>query len=217
MPSLRRTPFTYDYERPAVTVDVVVYTLLDGEPHVLLIQRAAKPYARRWALPGGFVEPMENLEKAARRELKEETGIEVGTLIPIGAYGDRGRDPRGWTVSAAYLAVVGPNQVEPAGADDASQARWHRTRRLPPLAFDHLDILRAASKTLRREIYRRPLFAKLLPRRFTWQELHTVYEAFDPDAIDPAVLKRRLRAFDCVEPGRKPRTWHFRRAGGAAT
>lgn len=217
MANARQTSYSYDYQRPAVTVDVVVYTLLEAEPHVLLIQRAKKPYARRWALPGGFVEPMENLEKAARRELAEETGVEVGTLIPVGSYGDKGRDPRGWTVSAAFLAVVSPDHCEPRGADDATAARWHRTRRLPPLAFDHRDILRSASKVLRREIYRRPLFAKLLPKRFTWQELHAVYEAFDPDAIDPAVLKRRLRAFDCVEPGRQPRTWHFRKPGGIGT
>lgn len=216
MPNTTRPKFHYEYERPAVTVDTIVYTLFDNQPQVLLIRRGKKPYAGRWALPGGFVEPLENLEKAARRELKEETGIEVGTLIPVGCFGDKGRDPRGWTISAAFLTVVGPDQVKPKGSDDAAAAEWHRTRRLPPLAFDHRKILVAASGVLRREIYRRPLFARLLPKRFTWHELHAVYEAFDPDAIDPAVLKRRLRAFDCVEPGRRPRTWHFRKPGSHA-
>jgi len=135
--------FTYDFPRPALTVDVVLLTR-EAEPQVLLIQRKRDPFAGMWALPGGFVEAGETLAAAARRELLEETGVAVGDLEPLVTVGDPGRDPRGWTVSVAYLARVNPGEVTPVAADDARAVAWHPLDALPPLAFDHAAIVARA-------------------------------------------------------------------------
>lgn len=127
---------TYEYERPAVSTDIAV--VCGGEtPRILLVLRGRDPFAGRWALPGGFVDPGERLEDAARRELAEETGLILSDrLIQVGAYGDPGRDPRGWTVTVLF-AVGLEDACEVAGGDDAAEARWHPIDELPPLAFDH--------------------------------------------------------------------------------
>jgi 8-oxo-dGTP diphosphatase len=139
--------YTYDYQRPAVTVDVVLVTRED-DPRVLLIRRKDEPFAAMWALPGGYVNPDEPLEAAARRELREETSVEVEHLEQLQAFGDPGRDPRGWTVSVAFLARAGAAEVIPRAGDDAAEAGWHRLREPPPLAFDHAAILAVARQRL---------------------------------------------------------------------
>lgn len=137
-------PYTYPYPRPAVTADVVVLQARDGELETLLIRRRAPPFEGRFALPGGFLDLGEDLDQAARRELLEETGLKVRSLIPVGAYGKPGRDPRGPTVSVAFLHLrVGP-PLEPRAGDDALEAEFRPARRPPPLAFDHRRILRDA-------------------------------------------------------------------------
>ena len=99
-------PYTYEYPRPAVTVDVVLFTIRAGDLAVLMIRRGGAPFKGHWALPGGFVEENESLERAASRELKEETGIEQAALEQLGAFGDPGRDPRGHTVSVAFYGIA---------------------------------------------------------------------------------------------------------------
>jgi 8-oxo-dGTP diphosphatase len=147
MPSSRKQKYTYDYPRPAVTVDVVVASR-DEIPRVLLIQRKGEPFAGKWAIPGGFVEMEESLEAAARRELREETGIEVNDLEQLQTFGDPSRDPRGRTISVVYLARVDADQVTPHAADDAVEAAWYQFDELPPLAFDHDQILALARRRL---------------------------------------------------------------------
>ncbi len=131
----------YRFPRPAFTADIVAIARDAGGSRVLLIRRGNEPFAGRWALPGGFVDEGERPEDAARRELAEETGLRFdGPLDLVGVYGDPGRDPRGWTVSAAYRAMLdAPSAVE--GGDDAAEARWFPLDALPPLAFDHDDIV----------------------------------------------------------------------------
>ena len=143
----RREQYCYDYPRPSVTVDVVVVTR-ETHPRVLLIRRKAEPFAGMWAIPGGFVEMDEPLETAARRELKEETGVEVKQLEQLGAFGDPHRDPRGRTISIVFLGHVEPGQVTPRPGDDAAEVGWHSLAKLPPLAFDHDKILARAREFL---------------------------------------------------------------------
>lgn len=140
MGATKKKAFTYPYPRPSLTVDVALVTR-EPASRVLLIQRKADPFAGKWALPGGFVDENEPLADAARRELKEETGVEQADLEQLHTFGDPGRDPRGWTVSVAYLALVTPDQLKPVAADDAAAVDWFPLADLPPLAFDHADIL----------------------------------------------------------------------------
>lgn len=126
--------------RPMLTVDVVAFAHAAPSPRVLFIQRAHNPFAGLWAFPGGFVEEGERVADAAARELAEETGMRVEGLELLGVYDTPGRDPRGWTVSVAYLTYTDSEHTV-KGADDASDARWFDTDSLPELAFDHHAIL----------------------------------------------------------------------------
>jgi 8-oxo-dGTP diphosphatase len=133
---------SYEYPRPALTVDVAAFRGTAGRREVLLVRRGAPPFAGHWALPGGFVDKDEPLRDAALRELEEETGLgPARALREVGAYGDPGRDPRGWTVSVLFAVVLAAGERGTAVAgDDASEAAWHPLDALPPLAFDH-DLL----------------------------------------------------------------------------
>ena len=126
--------------RPALTADVVAVAGARGAERVLLIQRANEPFAGSWALPGGFVDEREPVEAAARRELREETGLGVEALEQLGTYDTPGRDPRGWTVSVVYIARL-EAEASVAGGDDAAQAGWFPLDALPQLAFDHATII----------------------------------------------------------------------------
>ncbi len=135
--------FTYEWPRPAVTADIVLVTL-EERPRVLLIKRKHDPFAGKWALPGGFVDEHETLRDAALRELREETGVQGLELEQLHAFGDPGRDPRGWTITIAFLARAKPLLLEPQAADDAAEVKWFPLDRLPPLAFDHTEIIERA-------------------------------------------------------------------------
>ena len=134
--------YTYKYPRPAVTADCVVVTK-DATPKVLLIERGADPFKGCWAFPGGFLNMDETTEQCAIRELEEETGLQVTEFHQIGAYSKVDRDPRGRTVTVAYLAIV-DEPMAVCGRDDAAKAPWWPIDALPLLAFDHEDIMRDA-------------------------------------------------------------------------
>jgi 8-oxo-dGTP diphosphatase len=147
MPAKRAKKHGYDYPRPALTVDLVLATR-EARPRVLLIKRKKDPFAGKWALPGGFVDEGEALAQAARRELEEETGTTVEEMEQLYTAGDPGRDPRGWTVSVAYLCRVDANQLKPTAADDAAAVDWFPLDELPELAFDHAMLLGRARTRL---------------------------------------------------------------------
>ena len=145
--------YTYHYPRPALTVDVVVFTLRMDQLQVLLIQRARNPYKGSWALPGGFVNMEESLESAAARELAEETGIEGCELKQFHTYGNPQRDPRGRVISVAYCTFLAFEQtVSIQEGSDASQVRWFPMADLPDLAFDHHRIIQDAFTLIREKI-----------------------------------------------------------------
>ena len=134
--------YTYKYPRPAVTADCVVMTR-EAVPQVLLIERGNDPFKGCWAFPGGFMNMDETTEQCAIRELEEETGLRVTSIHQIGAYSKVDRDPRGRTISVAYLAII-EKPVDVTGQDDAVKAKWFPIDALPLLAFDHNDIIHDA-------------------------------------------------------------------------
>ena len=138
--------YTYKYPRPAVTADCVVITK-ETEPKVLLIHRGIEPFKECWAFPGGFMNMDETTEQCAIRELEEETGLIVSEVQQIGAYSKVDRDPRGRTISVAYLARVDA-PVTVKGQDDAAKADWFSLSALPPLAFDHEEIMHDVLKLI---------------------------------------------------------------------
>lgn len=135
--------YEYEYPRPAVASDLVVWNRFNN--HILLIERKHPPFAGCWALPGGFIDENESVEKAAIRELKEETNLDAMELTLIGVYSEPKRDPRSWVISVAYLASVNTEQIPVAG-DDAARAIWFDIEKLPQLAFDHQRIVEDAIK-----------------------------------------------------------------------
>ena len=141
--------YEYKYPRPAVTADAVVIT--QNEPRkVLLIERGGEPFKGCWAFPGGFMNMDETTEQCAIRELEEETGLRVSDVHQIGAYSKVDRDPRGRTITVAYLAVIN-EPIAVTGQDDAAKAEWWLLSDLPHLAFDHYDIMQDAVLLYKKE------------------------------------------------------------------
>lgn len=143
-----------EHERPSVTVDVVVIAKLNERREVLLVRRRKPPFEGCWALPGGFVEPSEPLKAAAQRELQEETGIDLSGLKQLHTFGDPDRDPRGWTISVAFLTLPDKGEVESwqlRAGSDAGEVGWFDLDKLPELAFDHAVILVHARQALEAE------------------------------------------------------------------
>ena len=136
--------YTYKYPSPAFTADCVVRTR-EAEPKVLLIQRGDQPFKGGWAFPGGFMNMDETTEQCAIRELEEETGLKVSEVYQIGTYSKVDRDPRGRTITVAYLAII-DEPITVTGQDDAAKAEWWPLSALPELAFDHADIMQDAIK-----------------------------------------------------------------------
>jgi 8-oxo-dGTP diphosphatase len=199
--------FAYEWPRPAVTADVALFTvagsLNDLRLQVLLIRREGEPFKGRWALPGGFVRADEDLAAAAGRELEEEAGVRGAFLEQVGAVGTPGRDPRGHTVTVLWVGLVegGKHPLAPGG--DAAAARWFDAAGpdpLPPLAFDHAELLRLALEHLRRRIGEAPLCFELLPREFTLSELQALAEAILGRPLDRRNFRRKVQELGFLAP-----------------
>jgi 8-oxo-dGTP diphosphatase len=179
----------------AVTVDVVILTMAEGVLHILLDRRGQEPFEGMWATPGGFKRPEETLDEAARRELSEETGVDVPLLTQFGAYGDPGRDPRMNVVTVAYLAVLRDVGAIVAGTDAAHAALIPASDILEErieLAFDHLRIVRDAVERVRVELEVSGIATAFVGTTFTMAELRAVHEAIWGVQLDAANFRRSL-------------------------
>ena len=183
---------TYQYPRPALAVDCVVFGLDDEDLKVLLIRRGVDPFAGRWALPGGFVHTDETLDEAARRELREEAGIEKVYLEQLYTFGDLERDPRERVVAVAYYALVKLSDHKVRAATDAREAAWFATFDLPRLAFDHDIIVDKAIERLRGKLRYKPIGFELLPKKFTLTQLQRVYEKILDKELDKRNFRKRV-------------------------
>jgi 8-oxo-dGTP diphosphatase len=207
-------PFTYEFPHPAVTVDACIFTMRADDVAVLLIRRNSNPFKGLWALPGGFVDKNEALERAAARELEEETGISGVALEQLAAFGDPGRDPRGHTVSIAFFTFVHAEAAILRAGDDASEVAWHPLRKLPRLAFDHAKLVEMARRRLRERLRdpAREAGFQLVPAQFTLTELQRVYEAVLGGPLDKRNFRARFLGRGVVEPVAKHRTGRHRPA-----
>ena len=184
---------------PAIAVDMVILAVDGEELKVLLIQRGGDPYAGRWAIPGGFVDPTESLDEAAARELREETGVEGVYLEQLYTFGRPDRDPRGRVISVTYYALL--RHAPPiVGGDDAADARWFPLRELPPLAFDHGAILDYAIDRVRKKVEYTNIVYSFLPDSFTLTELQRVYEIILGRTIDKRNFRKKINSLDLVVP-----------------
>jgi 8-oxo-dGTP diphosphatase len=190
---------TYEYPRPALTVDCVVFGQDEEDLKVLLIRRGVEPYAGRWALPGGFVRMEESLDAAARRELEEEAGIRPGHMEQLYTFGDPGRDPRGRVVTVAYFALVKLSDHTLHAATDAREAAWFSVWDAPKLAFDHADVLATALQRLKGKVRYQPIGFELLPPKFTLTQLQRLYEVILERPLDKRNFRKKILAMDLLE------------------
>jgi len=184
--------FTYDYARPALTTDCVVFGLDEDDLKILLIQRALPPFETEWALPGGFIQVGEDVDTCARRELEEETGLKNIFLEQLATIGTPDRDPREHVVTVAYYALVNLIEHPPTAATDARNAAWFAFDDLPPLAFDHQKILNLARERLRGKLRYQPIGFELLPKKFTLTQLQHLYELILEEPLDKRNFRKKV-------------------------
>lgn len=187
-------PYTYEFERPNLTIDCVVFGLdvEEKDLKVMLIQRDIPPFQGQWALPGGFVRVGETLEETALRELREETGIEKIFLEQLYTFGKLNRDPRERVVTVAYYALVNLNEHRIQATTDARKAAWFSVNDVPALAFDHDDILNVALKRLKGKLSYEPIGFELLPKKFTISQLQTLYEIVLERKLDRRNFRKKI-------------------------
>ncbi len=194
-----------DCEGPLCTVDVICYRFTEDALEVLLVQRKHEPFQHDWAIPGGFVEPDETIQDAAGRELQEETGITPHHLRQFRAYGGPDRDPRGPVVTICYVGCVRPGTGQAEAASDAEETGWHKLHELPSLAFDHDNIMSDATEQLTRRVQHTPDAFRLLPERFTLDDLYRIYRYILDPSVDRQELIRMFRDNNLIVPADAPR------------
>lgn len=189
---------TYKYPRPALTVDCVIFGLDDEDLKVLLIKRGNAPFLGKWAIPGGFVVPGESVDAAARRELREETGMKNVFLEQLYTFGAPDRDPREHVVSVAYYALTNLAEHNVEADTDADDAAWFSIHDVPKLAFDHEKILGVALQRLRGKVRYQPIGFELLPRKFTLTQLQKMYELILETELDKRNFRKKILKMDIL-------------------
>lgn len=202
-----------DFPRPLTTVDVIIFTVIEEKLRVLLVKRPdapGEPYPGLWALPGGFVDVDrdESLEACASRKLREKTGVETPYLEQLGSWGGASRDPRGWSATHVYFALIPSEHVMLQKGANGAEAAWLALEDFDGksgLAFDHTDILQAAVTRLRNKVEYTSLPAYLLPEEFTLSELQRMYEVVLERPIEKSAFRTRVLSSGLVEPARRMR------------
>jgi 8-oxo-dGTP diphosphatase len=192
-------PHTYQFARPALTVDIVVFALDERDLQVMLVQRELAPFAGDWALPGGFVRVEETLDAAAARELREETGLGNIFLEQLFTFGAVDRDPRERVVTVAYFALVNLAGHAVAASTDARSAAWFAINDAPPLAFDHQQILDVALERVRAKVRYQPLGFELLPENFTLRQLQHLYEIILDRPLDKRNFRKKVLSMGIIK------------------
>lgn len=191
--------YQYEFPHPAVTVDVVIFTVREKKLKLLLVKRAGEPYQGKWALPGGFVRLDEDLDAAARRELEEETGVSGVYLEQLYTFGRVDRDPRERVITVAYYALIPSDKLELKAATDAEAVGWFGMDELPELAFDHDEIVAMAHSRLSAKLDYSTIAFQFMPEKFTLSELQEVYEIILRQEMDKRNFRKWILALEQIE------------------
>lgn len=181
-----------DYERPSVTTDIIIFSIIENELKVLLVKRDVVPFKGKWALPGGFIKMDEDLEEGAKRELEEETGVKEAYLEQLYTFGDVKRDPRGRVITVTYFALINSEGVKLKATTDVSEAKWFSVSDLPELAFDHKKIMDYAIKRLKWKFEYTSVAFSMLPDKFSLGELQNIYEIVFKKKFDKRNFRKKL-------------------------
>jgi 8-oxo-dGTP diphosphatase len=200
--------YHYEYPHPAVTTDVVIFTIRDKQLKLLLIKRGGGPYLGKWALPGGFIQMDEDLDTGARRELEEETGVRDVYLEQLYTFGAPDRDPRERVITVAYYALIPSDQIQLTAATDAEAVGWFGLEELPDLAFDHPTIVDMAYERLVAKLDYSTIAFQFMPDEFTLNELQAVYEIILQEELDNRNFRKWMLALEKIKE-----TGHTRREG----
>ncbi|MDD5416401.1 MAG: NUDIX domain-containing protein [Candidatus Aenigmarchaeota archaeon] len=199
-------PKTYDagkYERPSVTVDIILFSIIDDDLKVLLIKRGNWPFKNHWALPGGFIKMKETLEESAAREVKEEIGLNIKDIYleQLYTFGDPGRDPRTRVITVSYFGLLSPDKVEEIKPKKGEiiDSEMFSVKKLPELAFDHEKILKYALKRLQYKLEYTAVGFELLPEKFTLFELKNMYEIILGEKLDKRNFLKKINSLNIVE------------------
>jgi 8-oxo-dGTP diphosphatase len=188
-----------EYEKPSVTVDIVIFTIQNKELKVLLVKRNIEPFKEKWAIPGGFVRINESLEEAAQRELQEETGIKKVYLEQLYTFGNVKRDPRGRVITVSYMALVNSENIILNATTDVSDAKWFSINNLPILAFDHKDILDYAIQRLKWKFEYTTVAFSLLSKEFTIRQIQDIYEIVFNKKFDKRNFAKKLLSINILQ------------------
>ena len=215
MEKKEETEKTYDatkFERPSVTVDIIIFTIKNDDLQVLLVKRGEWPFKGRWAMPGGFVKMKESLDEAAVRELKEETGVENVYLEQLFSFGAPKRDPRTRVITVAYFALIPYEKLKLKATADVVDVNWFSMYDLPELGFDHKEILDYALQRLRYKLEYTNAVANMLPDKFTLTELQRVYEIILDRKLDKRNFRKKILSLNMLKKTAEKRTGAFRPA-----
>lgn len=191
--------YQYEYPHPAVTTDIVIFTIRDRKLKLLLIRRGGEPYRGKWALPGGFVQVREGLDEAARRELEEETGVTGVFLEQLYTFGMPDRDPRERVITVAYYALIPSDKLRLRAASDAEAVGWFGMEELPELAFDHAEIVKMAHQRLVAKLDYSTIAFAFMPEKFTLSELQEVYEIILQEEMDKRNFRKWVLALEQID------------------
>lgn len=188
-----------DYDRPSVTVDMLIFAIDEGALKILLIKRKDWPYQGEWAIPGGFVQIDEDIETAAHRELLEETGVKNVYLEQLKTFGEPDRDPRMRVISVAHIALLSSSDIHVKASSDAAEAKWFSVEKLPKLAFDHNNIVETGLDRLRGKIRYSNIVFALMKSNFTLSQLQETYEIILGHKLDKRNFRKKMLTLGILE------------------
>ncbi|WP_035058559.1 NUDIX hydrolase [Andreprevotia chitinilytica] len=202
----------HDYDVPLTSVDLVIFTVREEVLQVLLVRRGEHPFKEMWSLPGGFIDIHrdQDLEATALRKLREKTGVVTPYLEQLQGFGNKTRDPRGWSSTFAYFALIPSEHIELAHGANTEAAQWFRVEEnsvQPELAFDHAQILAIAILRLRNKVEYTSLPVHLLPEQFTLSELQGIHEVVLGRTVDKSAFRKRIKEGNFVEE--IPDAWRY--------